>query len=116
MRITPRKDKWLRGSYDIFNDKYYDNKLPEDIKVFYGTPVDSDDAHWDPVKREIVVNKDLRTHDSLALICLLHEMAHVKMDEECYIGGTTLKDPHHGMRYQAEIDRLYKVGAYDGLL
>lgn len=114
--MKPRSDRWLKNSYSIYNEKYFDGVLSPSIKVYFGATANNHDAHWEPSTREIVVNKSLRTHDSLALICLLHEMCHSKMDLEGYVGGTTTDDPHHGMRYQAELDRLYRVGAYDGLL
>lgn len=114
--MKPRTDKWLAKSYNRFNSRYYNNMLPSNVTVRFGTPLTGSDAHWDPIAREIVVNSTLRSHDTLVLICLHHEMVHIKMHTEGYVGGTTVEDPHHGMRYQAELDRLYKLGAYDGLL
>jgi hypothetical protein len=111
-----RNDKWLKKSYTVYNAYYHNNTLPDNIVVRFGKPQSGSDAHWDPDVREIVVNESLNVHDALILICLHHEMAHVKMHMEGYVGGTVVKDSHHGMRYQAELDRLYKSGAYDGLL
>lgn len=114
--MKPRTDKWLKKSFDIYNERYHNCALSSSITVRFGQTMNAHDAHWDPAAREIVVNKTLETHDSLALICLHHEMAHAKLDLDGYVGGTVDKDPHHGMRFQAELDRLYKMGAYDGLL
>ena len=110
-----RTDKWLKDVYKNFNTRYHDDKLP-DVVVRFGTPKKDADAHWDQSTREIVVNENLKGHDTLCYICMHHEMAHVKLDAEGYKGGAVSDDPFHGMRYQAELDRLYKTGAYDGLL
>lgn len=114
--MKPRSDKWLQMSFNIYNERYHDGKLSSSIRAIFGNTHDQNDAHWDPKTRAIVINKDLADHDTLALICLHHEMAHAKLELDGYVGGTLDKDPHHGMRYLAELDRLYKAGAYDGLL
>jgi len=111
-----RNDKWLKKVFTSYNELYYNGSLPSNIKVRFGKPSKNHDAHWDPINREIVINEDLRDHDKVTLICLHHEMAHVKLDTDRYVGGATVEDPHHGMRFQAEINRLYRMGAYDGLL
>ena len=111
-----RNNKWLAKSYTSYNDHYHNNTLPDNITVRFGKPLNGSDAHWDPTAREIVVDTTLNVHDALALICLHHEMAHVKMHMDGYVGGTVVEDSHHGMRYQAELNRLYQWGAYDGLL
>ena len=116
MKIRVRNDKWLAKSYTSYNDHYHNNTLPDNITVRFGKPLNGSDAHWDPTAREIVVDTALNVHDALALICLHHEMAHVKMHMDGYVGGTVVEDSHHGMRYQAELNRLYQWGAYDGLL
>lgn len=110
-----RTDKWLKDVYENFNTRYHEDKLP-DVVVRFGSPKKGADAHWDQAKREIIVNKNLMGHDTLCYICMHHEMAHVKLDEQDYQGGAVSNDPHHGTRFHVEIDRLYKIGAYDGLL
>src|SRR5271157_5675536 len=110
-----RSDKWLKKVYQNFNTRYHEDKLP-DVAVRFGNPKKDADAHWDQTRREIVVNKYLMGHDVLCYICMHHEMAHVKLDEAGYVGGAITDDPHHGAQYQVELDRLYKLGAYDGLL
>ena len=115
MKIKNRTNEWLKKSFDLFNNRYFFGRLVS-TKVEYGTPQEGADAHWDGQSRTIIVDKNLRTHDSLAMICLLHEMAHAYLDMDEYEGGTTTKDRFHGMRYQAEIWRLIQAGAYDGLL
>jgi hypothetical protein len=113
--VKARTNRWLQGSFDLFNRKYFFGRLIA-IECTYGKPVKGADAHWELRDRTIVIDKDLRTHDSLALICLLHEMAHAYLELDEYEGGTTVKDNYHGMRYQAEIWRLIQMGGYDGLL
>lgn len=111
-----RDSKWLKRSFDVYNSAYHNDALSSGITVIFGTSKKGVDAHWEPTTRSIVVSEKLRNHDSLALICLHHEMAHAKLALDGYVGGTVVKDRHHGMRFQAELDRLYKAGAYDGLL
>ena len=111
-----RTNQWLQESYRLFNDVYFGGNLPCNAAVVYGVPNKKHDAHFDPRNMSIVVWEGLKDHDGLALLCLLHEMAHFKLEMGGHRGGTTIKDKNHGMIFQSEIVRLFNIGAYDGLL
>ncbi len=108
-------EKELQKTFRIFNDRYFNNRIPSHTKVRYGKPKKNADAHYDPNTNEIIINKDLAEHNTIVFICLLHEMVHAKLDTT-YIGSAVDENPHHGMIFQAEIYRLVNAGAYDGLL
>jgi hypothetical protein len=101
----------LKRTYKYFNETYFDNKLRcslefKDIKDDGMTQLLEDGS----VK--IIIHKDFKGHSDAAAIILLHEMVHVKLKQENYID--TQKG--HGLRFHAEIDRLYREGAYGLLL
>ena len=109
------KETKLQKAFEGLNSHYFDGKVPISTKVVFGEPTRNADAHYDKKRNEIVINKVIRDHDTLVLICLLHEMIHAKL-ESTYVGSASSDDPFHGMIYQAEIVRLFNAGAYDGLL
>lgn len=97
----------LRRAFLKYNELYFDNKLPLDTDVLF-RPLDGKHACCDFTDRE----NHIIEVDTMRAICrtlwkqaLLHEMAHISSG-----------DCTHGRRWQAEIDRLYTVGAFKGLL
>ena len=56
------------------------------------------------------------TFNNLVIIqqSLLHEMAHIFLESQCGIGMR--HSGQEGTRFEAEIRRLFSVGAYEGLL
>lgn len=63
---------------------------------------------------EIFINEEIQFIKSFVTIVLLHEMAHLALYQNGYV-GYELHAGHHA-RFYAELDRLYKAGAYEGLL
>jgi hypothetical protein len=115
-------DKDMTLMYRGFNEVFFDNRLPRYVKVRF-VPEQmlrnvnkhhEADAAWRPALGEIWIDQVYARSESIALILLLHEMAHVKL-EGTYFGHPS-KNPGHGMIFQAEIFRLIMAGAYDGLL
>jgi hypothetical protein len=56
----------------------------------------------------IYIHSGLRPFYRMTQIVVLHEMCHVELGMEYR--------PHHGTRWQARIDQMYKMGAYEELL
>ncbi len=108
-------DARLRKFFTTYNDMYFDNKVPQNTQVTFGKTTRGSDGNFLRKEGKIVIDVSIYDHDSLALICLLHEMIHAKL-ESTYVGGASSEDGIHGMIYQAEIVRLFHAGAYDGLL
>ncbi len=104
----------LKKSFDLYNNLYFDDKLPSTTIVVFGKTTHNADGNYRTKENKIVIHPDLKEHDVLCSICLLHEMGHCKLVH--YVGGTMSDDPNHGMIYQAELYRLFMLGAYDGLL
>ncbi len=109
--------KWLKIQADSFDVLYFSKRLSNaNISVRFGVTRDAN-AHFDPSLKEIVIdqnNAKLNNQRNIK-IDLLHEMVHADLDAEGYLGGH-MKDRLHGMRFQGEICRLWRIGAYDGLL
>ena len=102
----------LKTAYDFLNDNYFDGKIKCQIKFDKIKDDGVSDFSSKDGKKIIKITNDFKTHPDAAAIVLLHEMVHVKLMSEGYI------DLHkgHGLRFHAEIDRLYKQGAYGELL
>ena len=105
----------LKEYFRVYNERYFDDKLNSNTKTTFGKTKKRIDGYCHLSENRIVINENLRQHDVLTLICLLHEMAHIKLGST-YVGGIFFEDADHGMLYQAELVRLIHAGAYDGLL
>jgi SprT-like family protein len=105
-------DKQLQKEFDELNERFFDYRLTA-IKIGFKKMIKTDGA-FNCIDKEIKINDGLRNFPVLTSIVLLHEMAHADLDLRGYKGYQS--DGGHGMVYQAELDRLYKAGAYDGLL
>jgi predicted SprT family Zn-dependent metalloprotease len=110
-----RDNKWLKKHFDMFNREYFDNTITC-CRIRFGIVGKKSDGHFAPEESEIVISKEMNGHDMIVFMIMLHEMAHRKLWQEGYRGGMFTNDPFHGGRWHAEIDRLYKMGAYEGLL
>jgi hypothetical protein len=104
-------DKKLRQEFDKIDERFFDNRL-DLINVQFKDI--APDGMYNMNTGEITIDSKLRKHLTLVLIVLLHEMAHASLDLQGYRGYR--EDDGHGMLFQAELDRLYRAGAFDGLL
>jgi hypothetical protein len=101
----------LRRVYKYFNDTYFNDQLRCSV-TFAKINDDGSTQLMSDGSTLIKIHKDFRKHSDAAAIILLHEMVHVKLNQDNY------KDTEkgHGLRFHAEIDRLYREGAYSLLL
>ncbi len=106
-------NKQLQHEFFLLNDLFFDNKLPY-IEVCFGGNMKGTDGHFNLKRKEIRLSKQLRSLPSLLNVVLLHEMAHANLMLQNYRGYPC--DGGHGMLFQVELDRLYRAGAYDGIL
>lgn len=98
----------LKYWYKYFNKRFFRNSLPDVWVTFGRLPIGTQvmgrshfaGPNYEPYK--ITVSSRLKHWDSVCIIILLHEMAHVS------IGGKYA----HGKRFFQELDRLYKAGVY----
>ncbi len=109
-------DPQLRRWYLKFNDHWFGGELPHDTEVFWepasgylgqtcevrGCDVDGAETG----KSEVLIRIDptLRFSSAMAQLTLMHEMVHVKLAP--YWG--------HGKRFNNEMLRLAKLGAFNG--
>lgn len=102
----------LRRMYRQANTRFFDNKLPQNLKVRFGELADegADGIFED---NSIEIAQYLRATYALSYVVLLHEMVHAEL-EPTYQGYA--KDGGHGMRFQARLVELFEAGAYDGFL
>jgi hypothetical protein len=109
------KDSKLRWYFHNYNMQFFQGKLPPSTPVFFVKNLKrcrtKCDGLYSSDTGAIKIEETLQDHESLAVICLIHEMAHAYV----YINGCNAFDDH-GMIYQAELYRLFHAGAYDSLL
>ena len=106
-------DKKLREAFNLFNEKYFEGKIRTNIEVRYGDNEDCESSDGLSCADFIYIHEDFRSHPDMGLIILLHEMQH------CYLaqkGYNSWKGDSHQMLFYAGIDRIYKMGGYEGLL
>lgn len=92
------RGNWLVRSYRIFNSCYFGSRLPEDMELSWAR-LKADMGYCDST--EIVLDRRLKRWPRVALSTLLHEMAHLS-------SGAA----GHGPKFQKEMLRLAKVGAF----
>jgi len=106
-------NKILQKSFNILNKRFFQGRLNGAI-VKFGDCGEDGKADGEHTSGEITISSDFKRHPDMALLTLLHEMVHADLDREGYIGYVS--DGGHHTRFYAGIDRLYKAGAYEGLL
>ena len=108
-RKRRRKPSTLWVFYNHFNKTCFGNKLLLPRVLKFAKQDEDGLTSWRFTGEvEITIHEDLRNHLDLAAVVLLHEMAHVSMGYD-YSGD-------HGMRFEAEMVRLFMAGAYDKIL
>ncbi len=108
--------------FEGFNESFFDNKICPPVKIRFVTEKamrkvnsrEAADAAWRPRLNEIWIDKSYRRSESICCLLLLHEMAHAAL-ESTYVGHPG-HHRGHGMIFQAELYRLIRAGAYDGVL
>lgn len=103
--------KQLKIFYDELNERFFNNDLPKRATVKFSDM--EEDGLCTCSEKLIEIHKDLQRHPDLMIVVLLHEMGHLKLSDD-YVGMPTTAS--HGMRFQAELVRLFKAGAYDNVL
>lgn len=100
-------NKDLRWFYALFNKRYFSGKLP-DVYLHHVKLARNDYGITHFLKGcpvLTVINKSLKHHQKHTLMTLLHEMGHIKL-------GVRVK---HGPKFQREMRRLARLGAFDPL-
>jgi predicted metal-dependent hydrolase len=93
----------LEATYKKYNKKYFGNSLPKDIDLRFGHT--QGDLGYQ-LGEEIVLNKSKAyRRDSIWKGTLLHELVHLKVAES----------NDHGPKFQKEMLRLAKAGAFKGI-
>ncbi len=118
--MSHETEKSLQSAFVIFNDRFFDNRINPAVKVRLKThkqmraaKVHEASAVWRPSINEIWMDKRGAWDQAGIFIRLIHEMTHADI-EGTYV-GQKWGEQDHGMIFQAELVRLFKAGAYDGL-
>lgn len=94
----------LRYWYRRYNKKYFGGKL--DARVCFSKEVCKKFiGHADWYDRVITISKEIKRLDCVIKGTLLHEMAHIKLPVKV----------NHGPRFEKEMLRLAKAGAFRGV-
>lgn len=101
-------NKKLRYWFRRYNKKYFSNRLPE-ISVKFKDITRAKcigQTHYECYKPVYVaIDNELKTWSDMAKMTLLHEMCHVALPLRV----------NHGPRFQDEMLRLARAGAFNGL-
>ena len=94
----------LRGWYLTFNKKHFGNRLPKDLPVVFRKlkGVAGITTFHPQTNRPLYIQINKHAGFSTTMLTLLHEMCHVAIP---HVRG-------HGSRFQAEMQRLAKAGAF----
>src|ERR1700674_1351068 len=101
----------LQKEFYRLNERFFDGRLSCEVR-FQAMP--GVDGLFNPRYQRIAIKSSLKSSSSLVSIVLLHEMAHADLELRGYRGYPG--DGGHGMLFQVELDKLYRMGCYDGLL
>lgn len=104
MPQEPTEDAALSAFAQEINKKYFESKLPKDIRVVWVAPefFGEAEAISDVEGKTIYMNSSLRQFDRQARITVMHEMCHF------VVTG-------HGLLFQNEMVRLAREGAFWGI-
>ena len=94
--------------FSAMNSQFFDRKIPA-MRVRFAN-ID-EEGLFKP--EEILINQSLKKFPDLATLVLLHEMNHAYVRLNGYNG---IMNDGHDIIFHVGIDRLYKAGAYEGIL
>jgi hypothetical protein len=111
-------NKELQRAFGFLNHKFFAGRLHPTIRVRWADlRKKKANGMWNDYEREIKIDRCMmQTGWNSIYILMLHEMIHADLESasDCYVGYKA--DEGHGTRFQGEICRLLRAGAYDGLL
>jgi len=112
----PLTNRWLQSTFVKLSEQFFDSKLAlsfwtvhfkEKLTDHKGEPID---GLCSIERKSILLDSELRKHYRSAKIALLHEMTHGIVRQRGHRG------PSHSIAFHIEQNRLYCIGAYDGLI
>ena len=105
---------YLQERYDIFNDAYFDNKLPRDVKIDFSETdtnfMGSTSCTKSNVNCTIRFNRKYNLGPRYADLTLLHEMCHIPTFDE-RVQGATGQAALHGPEWRFCMLKLDITGA-----
>lgn len=107
-------DQKLWQEFHNLNDRFFHGKIVLNHVGYTRKMPRNANGYYDSVNKVIFLYSPLRDFPVLSCMVLIHEMAHAYLDLQDYKGYPS--DAGHGMVFQAELARLFKEGAYDGIL
>lgn len=93
----------LQRTYRRFNRLYFSNSLPDDVKVTWHRYPKNSKICGESDSKVIWINDVHRRYFKVWAVTLLHEMCHVMTSEE---------RKSHGPKWEKEIRRLMRIGAF----
>jgi len=107
----PEDVSQLELSYRIYNEEYFDNRLPREVIIYWDASLGVDElgvtSRSQSTEQFVVrLSLNLQFSEALTRMVLLHEMVHIKL------WGVTRG---HGQPFQDEMLSLAKKGAFQNL-
>jgi hypothetical protein len=107
-------DRKLQDEFEHLNNRFFHGKIILNY-VGYSKKMPKDaNGYYDSCRKTIFLDSRLQDFPNLSCMILIHETAHAYLDIQDYKGYPN--DAGHGMMFQAELTRLIREGAYDGIL
>ena len=108
-------DRSLQQEFELLNNRFFSGKIALTYVGFSAKslPRGAMGAYFNFTKK-ILIDPAFKNYPRICTELLLHEIAHAHLDLQGYVGYPG--DSGHGNLFAVEIDRLYKAGAYDGIL
>lgn len=101
---VPPTVKEIANQYRVFNEQYFDNKLPKDVVIDYGESVDmASTIQMSDGRFHLAFNDRFVAAPRILNIILLHEQCHVK---------TWKESPMHGPEWRTCMVGLDAMGAF----
>lgn len=106
---TRRTEKWLQGQYRTLRRKWFRPTFPKNVQIRWAKRLKWDGygvSHWSPKDQTLyllISRRAERGGIAILLGTILHEMAHA---------ATFHEHEQHGKRWQREMLRLARIGAF----
>lgn len=114
MRIHKMNDRTLWREFHHINHRFFSGKIVLKELGYTRKMPKNANGYYDGIHKAIFIDSRLRDFPNLSCMILIHETAHAYLDILDYKGYPA--DTGHGMMFQAELARLIREGAYDGIL
>ena len=107
-------NKDLKLAFLVMNEKFFGCRIPEKSVVEFKKIKEDGICQYNGGHIQIRISEDFKKHGDAGMVVLLHEMVHADLKLSGYTGYDHFEG--HGPLFFAALDRLYRAGAYEGII